>query len=363
VLLRSNFTVERGIVWSAAFAPNGDLILPGSGTRSIMRINYLNGDTIWTRYRPIPNTGAECLCVYGNTVYAFEGFINTAKRVMAIDVNTGAIRYYSPGLAGDGDQEIPFIIGPDGIIYVIRDGGRLHALRDNGSAIVELWNFVTLQNNTGSWTQFGCGPDSNVYIPNGRKIYRINHNTGIPMDSSADLVSSGSLVPRITVGANGLVYVGNGASDPSQGKFYGLTANLQTMWSVTSTYNYYCGPALGQYGILVVCGGGTNITAYYTPVGITGNENNAPESFLLYQNYPNPFNAKSKIKYQISRTGFVKIQVFDMLGRMIESLVNERKNPGQYELIFDAADLPSGTYFYKMEAGDNIQPRKMILMK
>jgi putative pyrroloquinoline-quinone binding quinoprotein/type IX secretion system substrate protein len=363
VFWRSNFTVERGIVWSAAFAPNGDLILPGSGTRSIMRINYLTGDTVWTRYRPIPNTGAECLCVYGNTVYAFEGFINTAKRVMAIDVNTGAIRYYSPGLAGDGDQEIPFTIGPDGNIYVIRDGGWLYALRDNGSTIVEFWHYIVIPNSTGSWAQFGCGTDSNVYIPNGRKIYRINHNTGLPIDSSADLVSTGSLVPRITVGANGLVYVGNGASDPSQGKFYGLTANLQTMWSVTATYNYYCGPALGQYGILVVCGGGTSITAYYTPVGISSNENNTPEGFHLYQNYPNPFNAKSRIKYQISKTSQVKIQLFDMLARMIQTLVNQRKNPGQYEFIIDAGDLPSGTYFYRLEADGYVETRKMILLK
>ena len=183
------------------------------------------------------------------------------------------------------------------------------------------------------------------------------------MDSSADLVSSGSLVPRITVGANGLVYVGNGASDPSQGKFYGLTANLQTMWSVTATYNYYCGPALGQNGILVVCGGGTSITAYYTPVGITGNENNSPEGSYLYQNYPNPFNAKSKIKYQISKTSQVKIQVFDMLGRMLETLANERKNAGQYELILDAGDLPSGNYFYRLESDGYVETRKMILLK
>ena len=98
-------------------------------------------------------------------------------------------------------------------------------------------------------------------------------------------------------------------------------------------------------------------------MGITGNENNAPETFRLYQNYPNPFNAKSKIKYQISRTGPVKIQVYDILGRVIESLLNEKKNPGQYELIFDAADLPSGTYFYRMETEGYIETRKMILIK
>jgi outer membrane protein assembly factor BamB len=167
VIWRSNFTVERGITWSAAFAPNGDLLLPGSSTRSIMRINHLNGDTVWTRYRIIPSTGGECICVYGNTVYAFEGSIVTPKRVMAIELSNGAIKYYSPALPGDGDQEIPFTIGPNGTIYVIRDGGRLHALRDNGSAIVELWNYATVLANTIAWTQFGCGPDSTLYVPNG----------------------------------------------------------------------------------------------------------------------------------------------------------------------------------------------------
>lgn len=72
VIWRSKHTVERGIIWTAAFAANGDLILPGSGTKRIMRINHITGDTVWTNNRIIPNTGAECLCVNGNTVYAFK---------------------------------------------------------------------------------------------------------------------------------------------------------------------------------------------------------------------------------------------------------------------------------------------------
>lgn len=367
VIWRSNFTVERGIVWTAAFASNGDLIIPGSGTRSIMRINHLNGDTVWTRYRVIPNTGAECLCVYGNTVYAFEGSITTPKRVMAIDLNNGAIKYYSPSLPGDGDQEIPFSIGPNGTIYVIRDGGRLHALRDNGTAIVELWNYQTVPNATGAWSQFGCGPDSTVYIPNGRRIYRFNHQTGIPMDSSEELVANGNLVPRISVGPNGLVYVGNGASDPSQGKFFGLTANLQTMWSIAATYNYYSGPAIGQYGILVFSGGGTSITAYYTPVGITGNRNGLAEYFKLEQNYPNPFNARTVIGYQLMVNGFVTLDIFDILGKSVTNLVSRKMEPGRYEAMWDTQDYPSGAYFYQLSI-DNGQlsireTKRMIMVK
>jgi hypothetical protein len=240
----------------------------------------------------------------------------------------------------------------------------LHALRDNGSAITELWNYATVLCSTVAWTQFGCGPDSTLYVPNGRKIFRFNHQTGIPMDSSEELVTSGNLVPRISIGPNGLVYVGNGASDPAQGRFYGLTANLQTMWSAAATYNYYSGPAIGQYGILVFSGGGTNITAYNTSlIGLKGNEEHIPNNFSLSQNYPNPFNPVTNIEFAIPKLSFVKLVVYDITGREAAILVNEELKAGTFKVDWNSSKLTSGIYFYKLSAEDFVETKKMVMIK
>ncbi len=85
--------------------------------------------------------------------------------------------------------------------------------------------------------------------------------------------------------------------------------------------------------------------------------------FLLSQNYPNPFNPGTSIQYAVSSRQFVKLTVYDLLGREIENLVNEEKPEGTYEVIWNAANLPSGVYFYKLQAGDFVQTKKMILLR
>ncbi len=98
-----------------------------------------------------------------------------------------------------------------------------------------------------------------------------------------------------------------------------------------------------------------------------------PLEFNLYQNYPNPFNPTTTIKYSIptsspltkrrTEVGFVTLKVFDILGREIKTLVNKKQSPGSYSVIFNAGDLPSGLYFYKLTAGEFSQTKKMLLLK
>ncbi|OGV08464.1 MAG: hypothetical protein A2499_04710 [Stygiobacter sp. RIFOXYC12_FULL_38_8] len=88
-----------------------------------------------------------------------------------------------------------------------------------------------------------------------------------------------------------------------------------------------------------------------------------PDRYQLEQNYPNPFNPTSTIRYNIASAGFVKISVYDILGREIRVLVNEEKGPGHYEVQFDAGNLSSGVYFYTIRTRDYSQSKKMILLK
>ena len=89
----------------------------------------------------------------------------------------------------------------------------------------------------------------------------------------------------------------------------------------------------------------------------------APTSFGIKQNYPNPFNPNTTIIYQVSKLSFITIKVFDVLGNDITTLVNEEKSIGTYQITWDAANIPSGIYFYKLRAGDFVETKKMILLK
>jgi len=93
------------------------------------------------------------------------------------------------------------------------------------------------------------------------------------------------------------------------------------------------------------------------------NENEMPSSFLLNQNYPNPFNPSTIIKYTIPTVSLVSLKIYDILGKEIETLVNEEKSIGSYEVEFDAARLPSGIYFYQLKAGNFVQTMKMVFLK
>jgi len=92
-------------------------------------------------------------------------------------------------------------------------------------------------------------------------------------------------------------------------------------------------------------------------------ENILPDEYALEQNYPNPFNPTTKIKYSIPQSSKVVIKVYDVLGNEITTLVNEEKPIGSYELTWYAEGLPSGIYFYRLQAGSFIETKKMILMK
>ena len=93
------------------------------------------------------------------------------------------------------------------------------------------------------------------------------------------------------------------------------------------------------------------------------NDNIKPSSFNLGQNYPNPFNPLTTIKYSIPQAAFVSLKVYDVLGREITTLVDGYKQVGKYEIEFNAADLSSGVYFYRLKEGNHTAVKKMLLLK
>jgi plastocyanin len=120
---------------------------------------------------------------------------------------------------------------------------------------------------------------------------------------------------------------------------------------------YYCalhgGPGgQGMSGVIIV----------QNPVGVPEDELTVAK-FKLQQNYPNPFNPITMIKYQVPEISLVTIKVYDVLGKEMETLINEEKPAGTFEVEFNGGVLSSGIYFYRIKAGDFVETKKMVLMK
>ena len=88
-----------------------------------------------------------------------------------------------------------------------------------------------------------------------------------------------------------------------------------------------------------------------------------PEEFILYQNFPNPFNPVTTIRYDVAKQAIVELKVFNVLGQEVEVLVNQRLNPGHYEVTWNAAPIASGIYFYQLKSDDFIAVKKLIILK
>jgi len=99
------------------------------------------------------------------------------------------------------------------------------------------------------------------------------------------------------------------------------------------------------------------------PTTVEVNSIEAIDGYVLGQNYPNPFNPRTGVGFQVPGVSDVRLSVYDLLGREVAVLVNERKASGSYEVSFDGSGLASGVYVYRLTAGNFAQSRKMILLK
>ncbi len=98
-------------------------------------------------------------------------------------------------------------------------------------------------------------------------------------------------------------------------------------------------------------------------INSVGWNNKLPEKFNLYQNYPNPFNSSTLIKFRVIESGLVSLNVFDILGNEVETILSEEKSPGSYTVKWDATNLSSGIYFYSFRSTNSIEIKKMCLIK
>jgi len=136
-----------------------------------------------------------------------------------------------------------------------------------------------------------------------------------------------------------------------------LPSNFIRVITIDELGNKWIGT--GNGGLAVYREGGVIII----PVEVKEKSNEIPTKFALYQNYPNPFNPTTTIEFDIPERTNVKLIIYDILGREVETLVNKELEPGKYKINFTATNLPSGVYFYTLRTPKFTKTNKMLLIK
>jgi hypothetical protein len=136
--------------------------------------------------------------------------------------------------------------------------------------------------------------------------------------------------------------------------------------TVTSAVYYFFIGKTQTYATIISSASGSSGVTYTKTVTLTGVKEKQPApatDFALSQNYPDPFNPSTTITYRLPSNSFVVLKVTDILGREVQSLVNERQAAGTHSIVFSANNLPSGVYFYTLQAGMYHSTKKFLLLK
>jgi len=380
VLYASSWTVgvfrsEDGINWKPA-GLNG---LRVSRVRTALNndLYALSKTTTVSYIHKSTNLGANWSDVYAGSYpnnYAGGGdfvFLSDGSMVAAFSVTVG------PTI---GDVAIFVFKSTDGgntwiqkhVFNVGFVGGM--ALLDDGRIIMgtSLAGVIVSSNNGESFSNLGTfpsifiktvfqAPDNSIYVSD---AYGLNRSTDngqtffptavVPFASVRDAAANSNSdiylamddrnVYRSTNSGSSWININNGL--PGSTYVYSFAERFDTMFGGTNNHGVY----------------------YYssTVTGISGS-NSSPGNYYLSQNYPNPFNPVTHLEYGISSSAggleFVTLTVYDTQGKVVDVLVNENKSPGYYSVKFDGTKISSGIYFYKIEAGDFTETKRMILLK
>ena len=176
----------------------------------------------------------------------------------------------------------------------------------------------------------------------------------------------------MAIDRDGFVYVGGEGCPVAVGRCqddrqtvikYDSSGNKQ--WQISGNRSQFHNFLLDKNFNIYITSGGNKlfIEKYSQLVGVKSRNSRVPNIFKLFQNYPNPFNPSTIINYTIPKSGFVKLSIYNVLGQLMKTIVNENEEAGYHTVRFEAANLSSGIYFYRMDSGDYREIKKMTICK
>jgi hypothetical protein len=291
------------------------------------------------------------LAVVGNEVYVGGGFTSaggvSANSVARFNTQTNTWSSLGTGSSNGvfGGVEALAVVGNE--VYV---GGGF-----TSAGGVSARNVARFNTQTNTWSSLGTGSSNGVdsvvfaLAVVGNEVY-----VGGEFTSAGGVSANG--VARFNTQTNTWSTLGTGSSN---GVSVGGVSGGVYALAVSGNEVYVGGRFISAGGVSAIgvarWNSGTSRAEQLSPT--------APKTFLLEQNYPNPFNPSTTIRYQLPVASEVKLEVYDVLGKKIATLVNERQSAGSYQVVWNASGLSSGTYFYRLQAGTFVETKKMIMVK
>jgi uncharacterized delta-60 repeat protein len=363
-----------------------------------------NGVEKWARQYKGPGTSSidysNCVAVddSGNVYTAgWSGGENNLHDMTTIKYNSNGdslwVRRYN-GSANDNDYAYWLDLDNEGNVYVT--GQSVETGTDNDATTIKyspggdlLWikHYDGPGNGYDAAQSLSVDENGNVYVTG-------NHTTAAGLNcmtlkysTDGDSVwlrsfngpgSGGDVLISIALDDSANAYVTGFVSSGGTSDFVTIKYSSEGEEEWVELYNAPANSYDGTYAITLDHLGNAYVTGYSAGIGtdwdyttikysdhpVNVNEQKIiPEEFVLGQNYPNPFNPSTKIKYTIPETGYVQLIVYNVVGEEVAELVNGVREAGQYELTFNASNLPSGLYLYKLQSSSNVEVKKMMLTK
>jgi hypothetical protein len=377
-----------------SLASSGNNIFAGTWANHGVYLSTNNG-TNWTQ-TSLNNQTVYALAVNGNYIFAgthLQGvYLSTNDGASWIQTSLSHPRVYSIVIGGNNIFAGTYDTGTANGVYLSTNNGTswtkmslneiTYSLAVNGNNIFAGSSFfrgIYLSTNNGSnWTQvFQDTVNINALAVNGNNIYAgtalIGINIGLGVFKSTNNGSTWIQTGLNNVVVYSLAVYGNSVFAGTSDSGVYISNDNGINWTRRNE-GLYNPPTINSFCILnnYIFAGTGGFGVYRRPlselVGIQPISSEIPEEFSLSQNYPNPFNPETKIKFEIpiskSETNSkTEIRIYDISGKLIETLVKENLSPGTYEVTWSAANYSSGVYFYKLVSGNYVNTKKMILIK
>ena len=381
--VESTGTVSQSTLSMASIGNN---IFAGMEYQQGVFISTNNGIS-WTQ-TSLNNTNVNALATLGNNIFA-----GTFSSGVLVSTNNGA-NWTQTSL---NTNTIYSLTVTGNTIYAGTNNSSIYYSTNNGNN----WNMIFLANQVVYSIAFNGGYILAGTAGNGVFVSSNNGETWIQTSlnnkSVHSIIVSGINIFAGTMGSGGVFLSTNNGSSWSQTSLYN-----KTVWSLAASgNNIFAGIDASSPndtgGVFMTTNNGLTwvqknhgfngnmrvqsllIANNYILAGTYGQSiwrrplseiisiqnisTETPAKYSLSQNYPNPFNPTTNVQFSMSNVQYVSLKVFDILGKEVSTLVNETLQPGTYETTFDGSQFSSGTYFYKLSAGDFSETKKMLLIK
>jgi hypothetical protein len=379
-------------VFSFAVSPDGG----GTGGTNLFAGTALgvflstNNGTIWTAVNTgLTNRFVSGLAVCGTNLFAgtLGGgvFLSTNNGTSWTAVNTGLTNRIAGGFAVSGTN---LFVGTSGGVFLSTNNGASWTAVNTGLTRWGVSDFAV------SGTNVFVGNDSGVFRSTNDGTSWTAVNTGLTNTNVTAFAVSGTNLFAGTNGGGVFLSTNNGTSWTAVN--IGLTISYVYALAVSGT-NLFAGTSLT--GVFLSTNNGTSWTAVNTglprylnliaPLVVSGSYlfagtsfsvwrrplsemitaveqisgDGLPKGFALEQNYPNPFNPSTTIRFSLPKSGHVTLKVYDLLGREVETLVDDQRTAGSYSVEWTPNNLASGVYFYRIQAGAYTETKKLMLLR